>query len=227
MCGDFGELLEIYDGEFAVGALQTLMQSDASLETIADTAIVDDDLLEDLLKALAPESRDEDARYTAHRTLVLLGERYPERLYGRWDYFAGLLRAGRAHPKYNAVYILANLTRVDAEHRFEDVFRDYFDLLDDESVVVAAHTAANAGKITKYRPDLRHRITCELLNTGGSRLLSERRGLVNAYAIQAISEYFDGIEDRTEIVAFVRSQADSSSPKTRKIAKEFLRKVEA
>ncbi len=210
-----------------MSALLDLAKSKASPETMAEAAIADGRLLEEMLEALAPENHNEGTRYASHQALVLLSDRHPDLLYGQWDYFASLLHAEKSHPRFNAIYILANLTRIDAEHRFDDTFRAYFDLLDDESVVVAMHTARNAGKIARFRPDLQPRITGELLNIGtGKRLRPERADLVRAYAIEAFGEYFAETDDKDRIVEFVQRCLDSTSPKTRKLAKEFLGKMD-
>jgi hypothetical protein len=50
--------------------------------------------------------------------------------------------------------------------------------------------------------------------------------LIKSYAIEAFDEYFETAEDEDKkmILEFVRGQVASSSPKTRKKAKEFLKK---
>jgi hypothetical protein len=209
-----------------VSILQELMESRVSPETMAEAALANGGLLEEMLAALVPENRNEETRYASHLALVLLSERHPELLYDRWDYFSDLLRAEKGHPKYNAIYILANLARVDNEKKFDRTFRAYFDLLDDPSITVAAHTAANASKIARFRSDLQSRVTKELLAIGsGTGLPSNRTDLVRGYAIQALAEYFDEAQDREEIIEFVYRQTQSTSPKTKKLAKEFLRRL--
>ncbi|MGI5836594.1 MAG: hypothetical protein ACOX87_08920 [Chloroflexota bacterium] len=205
--------------------LLDLMQENMSPEALMDAALNNRELLNEMLQAIDLQNRNEATRYISHQVLVLLSERHPEKLYDQWDYFTTLLRSKKSHAKYNALYIIANLVRIDTEKRFDSTFRDYFDLLDDESVVVAAHAALNAGKIARSRPDLQSRITQELTNINGPRLAPNRRELARGYAIEALSEYFEDAPDKGVILEFVTSQLQSSSPKTRKLAKQFLQRI--
>ena len=50
--------------------------------------------------------------------------------------------------------------------------------------------------------------------------------LVKAYAIQAFGLYYSLSPRKKEIVAFVKDQADSTSPKARKAAKDFLKQID-
>jgi hypothetical protein len=54
----------------------------------------------------------------------------------------------------------------------------------------------------------------------------QRRDLVKGDIIKAFDEYFEGAEDKRKIVEFVKEQLKCDSPKTRKIAAEFLEKWE-
>jgi hypothetical protein len=46
---------------------------------------------------------------------------------------------------------------------------------------------------------------------------------VKAYAIDALNEYFNESGNKSEILQFVREALNSTSPKTRKKAKQFLK----
>ena len=46
--------------------------------------------------------------------------------------------------------------------------------------------------------------------------------LVKSAIIESFSEFFEKSENKDAIVDFVKKQLNSESPKTRKIAKEFL-----
>lgn len=74
-----------------------------------------------------------------------------------------MLESKYAYRRLIAVRVLANLTRIDDEARFDEVFDKYFTLLND-SVIVAGHFAADSGKIVKAKPTLQTKITAKLLN---------------------------------------------------------------
>ena len=54
--------------------------------------------------------------------------------------------------------------------------------------------------------------------------MQRHRDLVKANAIQAFDTYFEESIEKERIMEFVKAQRDCESPKTRKMANEFLKK---
>jgi len=50
-----------------------------------------------------------------------------------------------------------------------------------------------------------------------------RKPLIKAGAIEAFDKYFPEAADKERIIAFVKKQQNCDSPKTRKLAQNFLR----
>jgi len=91
-------------------------------------------------------------------------------------------------------------------------------------VVTANYLAEVSGKIAKAKPELQTKITNKLLSIDETHHDPERRDLIKSYVIESFSEYFEEAGNKAEIIEFVEKQLDCISPKTRKIAKEFLKK---
>lgn len=189
---------------------------------LCEKAIADPAVLDELLNDLLPANKDKDRRYKSFTALLLVSERQPELLYGRWDFLAALLKSGNTNAKYNSLFLLANLAPVDDRSLFTGIFDDYFALLNDEKTSVAAHIAGNAGKIAKARPELRERITHRLMEIGGESFDHKNQALIAGYAIESLAEYFGEAQDKALILEFVRSWLRCESPKTQKIARKFL-----
>jgi len=187
-------------------------------ERLARNAMKDKHLLAELLQNIL--SKNDDIRYPSFKALLLISEEHPEVLYPRWDYFAELLVSDNAYRKLIAVRLLANLTRVDTNNKFEDIFDTYYNLLND-SVIVAGHLASNSGKIAKAKPELEPKITNKLLNIDKTN--HKHKELIKSGAIEAFSEYFDETKDKQKILDFVKKQLTSTSPKTKKTAAAFLK----
>jgi len=130
--------------------------------------------------------------------------------------------SGNTHHKYIAIYIIANLTKVDSEERFEKIFNAYYGLLGDKSVIPAAHVAVNSGKIALAKPKLQAEITNRLLDIDST--VQRHKDLVKASAIEAFDAYFEKSKDQARIIEFVKVQLNCESPKTREKAKAFLKK---
>ena len=137
---------------------------------------------------------------------------------------AGLLSSDNSYHKMAAVQLIAGLAKADVQNRFESIFDQYFDLLDDQSMIVAIYVASNAGKIVVAKPDLEPRVTTRLLEIEATHHLPGRKALVFAGAIEAFGDYIAQASDRESILEFVGKQQQSESPKTKKLAKQFLKK---
>ena len=84
--------------------------------------------------------------------------------------------------------------------------------------------AGISGKIAKAKPHLEEKITNKLLSIDKAHHISERKDLIKSYAIESFSEYFEEAKNKKKIIEFVKSQLKSKSPRTRKKAREFLKK---
>jgi hypothetical protein len=187
---------------------------------VADMALKDEKVLQELLDGVL--SKKDAVRYGSFKALNVLSEKHPERLYGKWDFFVDLMRSDNTRRKYIAIYIIANLTKADAENKFEKLFDTYYGLLGDKSVIPAAHVAVNSGKIALAKPGLQAEITNRLLDIDNT--VQRHKDLVKASAIEAFEAYFEQSEDKARIIEFVKAQLNCESPKTRKKAKAFLKK---
>jgi len=204
-----------------MSASPDLDKKDISVENVAKKALKDGEILSELLGGVL--SKKDTIRYNSFKILLLLSEEHPEVLYLKWDFFAELINSDNSYRKLIAVRLIANLTRIDKENKFEEIFDKYYNLLND-SVIVAGHITANSGKIAKAIPELQTKITNKLLNIDKTN--QKHKDLIKSGAIQSFSEYFEEAKNKKEIIDFVKNQLDSESPKTRKIAKEFLKKWE-
>lgn len=202
--------------------MYNLDQKNFKPERYVNKVIKDPKILTELLNNLLV--KDNTVRYNSHNVLLIISENRPEILYTHWDFFVDLLNSENNFHKVIGIQILANLTKVDIQDKFEDIFDTYCNLLDAKSVMTASHLAANLGKIAKAKPNLRQKLTDLLLNINKTHHESSRKELIKASIIESFIEYFNEINNKEEIFKFVEAQLDSKSPKTRKIAEKFLKK---
>lgn len=195
-------------------------KEDPSLEEALQLAISDEGVLKEILASVV--SKDEAFRYNCFKVLRQISEDHPLILYPEWDYFIALLDSRNAYHRSIAVQILANLTAVDAQRRFEAIFDRYFDLLDDEKIIVTRYLVQNAGTIARAKPSLRAKIVEILL--GIDETHHKHKDLIKADAIQSFEAFFEDYPSKEQLLEFVEQQLECSNPKTRKAAKAFLNK---
>jgi hypothetical protein len=195
-------------------------------ETMAQHALHNQRALQDLLDGISPKTQKSIIRESSSKAVLYLSEQHPEVLLPHWAYFVKLLKSDNGFSKYVAIHVIANLVTAGDDGRFEKSFNAFYKLLDDESVMVASHVAGVSGQIARARPLLQPKITQRLLGISQTHFPAERQALIISYAIPALDEYFANTSAREQdrILAFVQQQIDCASPKTRRLAKDFVKK---
>lgn len=202
--------------------LPDLNTKDVDVESLAREALEDEDLLSELVAGLS--AKEERVGHNCLRALLLLAEENPLVLYPYWDIFVELLRSENTYFKLRGANLIAAIISVDSEDRFQEIFDEYYALLDGKSVIAACYVAGNSGRIANAKPQLRAEITARLLSIDDTHHPPERRDLIKGHAVEALGEYFEDSGDRSKILEFVRAQLESESPRTRKKAREFLKR---
>jgi hypothetical protein len=198
-----------------------LDKKDVDVASLAKRVLEDMEVLPELLDGILA-SKD-FIRFNSFKVLLFISEEHPEVLYPRWDFFSALLDSDNSYQQYIAIYLISSLARADDSARLEGIFDKLYSILDGEGTITAAHLARNSGKIARAKPKLRARITERLLNIDRNHR-GKQKELIKGHAIEALDEYFEEAENQPEILEFVRKQLQSQSPKTRKLAREFLKK---
>ncbi|MBN1187988.1 MAG: hypothetical protein JXB49_37280 [Bacteroidales bacterium] len=169
-------------------------------------------------------SNNDKIREKHFKELYTVCETKPDLLYPYWDIFAQLLYKPEVSNKYYGIHFISQLIVTDIEDKFNAIFNHWFvELLNDESPVVALHTAEKSGMIVKAKPKLEKKITSYLLNTDETSQC-RHLDLQKAYVLSAIDMYYNIISDKTKIDDYIKLQTISSSGKTKKKAKELVKK---
>ncbi|UCE48597.1 MAG: hypothetical protein JSW47_00305 [Phycisphaerales bacterium] len=193
------------------------------IKAIARKTLKDGALLAELLDNLW--SKKETIRYNSHKVLALISEEHPETLYSSWDYLVKFLDSDNTYHKLSAVILLANITSVDRDDKFEKIFDKFYGLLDDKSFITAAYVSQASGKIALAKPKLQTKITNRLLRIDQTHHEQERKDLVKASIIEAFEQYYDQTRNKKKMFEFVERQLSCKSPKTRRKAGEFLERL--
>ena len=169
------------------------------------------------------DSNQEKIRNKAFNILLPISEKNPEYLYSEWERIIKILRKNEVSNKYVAIHLIANLVKIDHENKFEKIFNEFYDLIRHESPVVSPHIAEKSGKIIQAKPHLQKNII-EILLATDKKSRCRHKELLKSYVISGFDACFSNIENKQEVLNFVERQIKSESPKTRKMAKDFLNK---
>lgn len=200
-----------------------LSKKGIDLEEIADDALSDEKLFKTLMDDI--KSKDNTVRFNAFNALQIISENNPNYLYPQWDYLQNMLESKNNYHKYIAVYLLANLTAVDSENRFNKIFDEYFGLIKGNKTMIASHVILNSRKIANNKPELKSEIIEILLKTDELHE-GRQKELIKSYAIETLRKISPDRDDKKKIEYFVKLQLNSPSPKTRSAAKCFIERCE-
>ena len=198
-----------------------LQKKDIDPKDYAKKIIKKPDLIKQYLEGFL--SKNETYRYNCFKVIFIVSEENPDILYPYWEFFENHLRSKNNYHKMSAVLIIANLTSVDKEKKFERLFDEFYGYLKSEKTIISIYIVKSSGKIAKSKPHLINKITKILLNIEKIHP-GKQIELVKSAVIESFSDYFEKIENKKEVIAFVKKQTNSDSPKARKIAKDFLNK---
>lgn len=196
-----------------------LNKKNVDVGVLANKAVNNKKLFQELLRGV--QSKDNNTRFNSFQSLQIIAEDNPHFLYSEWDYFQEMLFSKNNFHKYIAIYILASLTSVDVNNRFEEIFDEYYGILGGDKAMTASHVALNSGVIIRNKPELESKIIDILMSIDDIHQ-GKQKELIKAYAIEALMKIYHEVDDPRKIEEFVRTQLESESSKTRSMAQCFL-----
>ena len=171
-------------------------------------------------------AKEETYRYNCVRVLYRAMEQRPELFYQYWDCFQPMLDSPNGFYRSIAAQAIALLSTADKDCRLDGIFNQYLALLHDPKPMVTHYFITTLEWIYRARPDFRGQILNCLLSIDETNKLPGQRDILRADIIAVFEKAFSlfSEKERQLVLKFVSAQLESSSPKTRKAAKEFLKK---
>lgn len=202
--------------------LDVLGKKEIEAEEIAEKTMRNPDILPEIFNRISSENSR--VKFKSAKILRIVSEKDPEKLYSRFDFFIDLLDSENKIIKWNAIDVMANLTPVDSKKRFDEIFKKFYDLLSDESMITVGHVIDNSSKIARAKPYLQNKITKELLKVEKTQYkTSECRNILLGKVISSFGQYIDQVDNKEEMILFAERQINNSRRATRAKAEKFLR----
>jgi hypothetical protein len=167
-------------------------------------------------------------KFGSAKILRIISERNPKLLYSEIDFFVHLLDTDNAILRWTALDIIANLTTVDSNNKFDNMlFRKFCSFLQEGNLITAAHVVDNLGKIAQVKPEFQEEVTRKLLHVEEISLpTKECRNILVGKIINAFSIYYDQINDKHKVISFVKRHLNNRRKATSVKAEKFLKKLE-
>lgn len=206
--------------------LQKLVDKSMTKEELLKKVKLDFNLLPTVLNGVS--SSRAAIRYGCAKVITDLSEEQPERLYPHMDFFMDLLDSKYRILIWNAMAIIANLTKVDKDRKFDAMFDKYYHFINDEYMVTVANVVGHSGKIALAKPHLIEKVTNELLKVENisttPHLTEECKRVIAEKAIKSFNLFFHKIKQKEKVTSFVKRQLNSPRKTLRRAAENFLDK---
>jgi hypothetical protein len=180
-----------------------------------------------LVNALLQE--DSIKKYAYEKTLRLISGKRPELIYPYFDMYDAFLDHENNFLKWGSIRTIANLTPVDVDKKFDEIFLRYYAPIKGPVMVTSANIIGCTTRIVKAKPSLSDAVVCEILKVEKARyrikgaLSPECRNVAIGHAIDAFKEIFVSINDKKAVLDFVKRQLRNSRKPVVKRAEKFLR----
>lgn len=200
-------------------------EGNKAAEKVAWLAVKNKSILRQVLEGAA--SKNKRVKNASAKCLREIGRIDPKKLYPQFDFFVKLIDGNDNILKWNAIYVLGDLTEVDTENKFNaKVLNKYFEQLRYKSMVTAANTFRTLGKIALNKPKFRKKITAQLINVEELPFSTECKNILAGTAIESFEMYIDELKDKKDIIAFaekhLKNRRNSTRKKTEKVLKNII-----
>ena len=163
--------------------------------------------------------------YHCYYVVDKASQKQPELFYQYWDEIAGLLHHRNSYHRDFALEIIGNLTKVDQENRFSEIEDTYFGIINDEKFMTGNCCVKNLLKVYRHEARLRGRIIETLLDIDNRCDYTEKqKAVLKADVLDIFDEVYEEVPEQDEINEFIRAEVNCISPKTRRKAKDLVRK---
>jgi hypothetical protein len=205
---------------------QKIASKKISQADLLDAAKINPAVLPELLGGVS--SNKAAVRYGCAKALVSLSLQQPKLVYSSFDVFVNLLDSKYRILTWNAMAIIANLTAVDTDKKFDAVFQKYYSLLNSGYMVTVANLMENSAIIAKNKPYLADRIALELLKVQNlkttSHLTEECKLVIAEKAIETFNTLICHVQNKQELIEFAKKHQNSPRLSLQKQAQNFLSK---
>lgn len=201
-----------------------IADKNVNINEFVKTVLVDTGTREEVVKQLLTNSNIM-VYYHCYYIISNASEEKPELFYKYWDDFASLISHKNSYHRDIGLTIIANLTKVDEKNLFSSIFEKYINHFNDEKFMTAQCFVKNLKKIVRYSNEYVEQIVNLLLNIEKICIYPEKqKELLKSDIIDVLDIVYGKSIYEGSIVDFIRFQANSISPKTRKKVKDFLKK---
>lgn len=207
--------------------IQEISATDVNVSHFVQLAITEDQTREEIIHQLTTNPNIM-VYYHCYYVADQASQERPDLFYQYWDQMAALLHHKNSYHRDIGLTVLANLIAVDRDDRFAAIYDDYFAHLNDAKFMTGQCCVRNSMKILRHKPTYSTPILALLLDIDRLCTYTEKqKAVLKCDVLDILDAVYKENSDRKGMDEFIRACTSSLSPKTRRKAKEMLRKYPA
>ncbi|MDD4874033.1 MAG: hypothetical protein PHE15_03560, partial [Dehalococcoidales bacterium] len=177
--------------------LSTIGNKEVNKEEIIRWIINKPELISEIYGGLS--SSKANIKYGCSKILRGISDIKPDVLYPKFNLFSDLLTGDNTFLKWDAIYIIANLTKVDSENKFESIFDKYFAPIPGPVMITAANIIGSAATIALAKPELTGKITKEILKVEKAKYkTAECLNIAFGQSINSFDQFFSQLHNKEQ-----------------------------
>ncbi|MBN1454599.1 MAG: hypothetical protein JW963_26515 [Anaerolineales bacterium] len=206
--------------------IEEISVKDVDVDKFVQLVVSDDCIRDEIVKQMVTHPHIM-VYYHCYYVVSKASEQRPDLFYRYWPEIAALLKHKNSYHRDFALTIIANLTQVDQEDLFSKIYHDYFEHINDAKFMTGQCCVQNSLKIFRYKPEFREQIIALLLDMDIRCAYPEKqRAVLKSDILDIFDAVYEEMHNKEGINAFIRDGIGSISPKTRRKAKELVRKYD-
>ncbi len=201
--------------------IQAISDENVDIGQFVELVICDGRTRDEIIKQMLTNP-DIMVYYHCYSIVSKASEDKPELFLQYWHEIASLLKHKNSYHRDIALTVIANLTQVDRDNLFSEIFQDYFEHIHDNKFMTGQCCVQNSLKIIKNKCGLKDQILALLLDVDNRCTYTERqKALLKCDVLEVLDQVYAGVSDKNGADAFIRACINCASPKTRRKAKEL------
>jgi hypothetical protein len=204
--------------------IEEISVKDVDVDKFVQLAVSNDRVRDEIVKQMVTHPHIM-VYYHCYYVVDKASRQRPDLFYSYWPEIAALLQHPNSYHRDFALTVIANLTQVDQGDLFAGIYDDYFAHVNDDKFMTGQCCIQNSVKIFRHKPELRERIIALLLDVDHLCTYTEKqKAVLRADILDVFDEVYEQVRDKIGVNAFIKDSISSISPKTRRRAKEFVKK---
>lgn len=203
------------------------IKAKTDMAELVEHVIKDPPRIADLVSIV--ETEKSTLKFDCEKLLRLVSEKRPDLVYPYFDSFDRLLDSQNNFLKWGAIRTIANLAIVDAEDKFERIFKRYYAPILGPVMITAASIVGSSWKIAMSKPELADRIADEILRVEKAKYVNkgkpspECKNVVYGHAIDSFERFIHLVKNKEKVIRFVRRQLKNRRAAVKKRAARFVK----